>query len=103
MPLIELVPPRVLPRGHCSLAASRTGLAFAEEVPVDLSIVENAQNTGGDMDPDVAVGRPGFEQHNARALFAQSGGHHTPGRAGPDNNVIRIHLFSPTASPTGAL
>src|SRR5207248_10384150 len=29
------------------LAASRTGLAFAEEVPVDLSIVENAQNTGG--------------------------------------------------------
>src|SRR5207302_8099710 len=35
------------------LAAGRSGLGFAEEVPVDLAVIENAQNAGGDMDPDV--------------------------------------------------
>src|SRR5205814_2445953 len=73
------------------LAASRTGLAFAEEVPVDLSIVEDAQNAGGDMDPNVAVGRPGFEQHNLRSVFGEPARHDAAGRAGADNDVIRDH------------
>src|ERR1051326_7141262 len=75
------------------LAAGRAGLAFTEEVPVDLGVVEDAQHAGRHMDPDVAVGRASFEQHTPRPILGEPARAHPAGRAGPDNNVIRVHDF----------
>src|SRR6202011_4974465 len=62
------------------LAAVGAGLAFAEEVPVDLGVVEDAQHPGGNVDHRVAVRGAGFEQYDPSAVLAQAAGHHTAGR-----------------------
>src|SRR5205807_8857261 len=85
------------------LPAIGAGLAFAEVIPVDLGVVEDAQHPGRNMNPDVAVGRPSLEQHDPRAILAEPAGHDATGRAGPDHDiicVICVHIVgTPAADP----
>src|SRR4029077_19140524 len=53
-------------------------LTLAQVIPVDLGVVEDPQHPGRDVDPDVAVGGPGFEQHDARAALGEAGGGGAP-------------------------
>src|SRR5262249_1221419 len=67
-------------------------LALAEKIPIDLRVVEDAQHAGRDVDPDIAVGRPRFQQADARALLAQPRRHDAAGRTGAHDNIVRIHV-----------
>ncbi len=80
-----------------AVAAARLGLA--EEIPVDFGVVEDAQHAGRDMDHRVAVGRPGFEQDDARAVLAQPAGDDAAGRPGANDHVIRFHRAPPCRPP----
>ena len=91
MPLIELVPPSVLPRGHCNRRPPVPGSASLKKFQLILGIVEDAQDAGRDMDHRVAVGRPGFEQDDPRAVLAQPAGDDAAGRPGANDHIIRFH------------
>src|SRR5207248_1336971 len=53
------------------------------------------QHAGRDVDQRVPILPAGLEQHHFRAILGEAAGHHTPGRAGPDHDVICFHHPDP--------
>ncbi len=91
MPLIELEPPSVLPRGQWMRPSGAAGAGLGGVVPVHHRMAQQLQHAGGDVDPGVAVGRAGLQQDDARAGLAQAAGDDAAGRAGADDDVVRFH------------
>ena len=74
--------------------SAQFGERLGLELPGKAGVVDVAVKAGRDMDPRVLVLAAGFEQQDARArIVAQPVGQHTPGRPGPDNDVIELRFL----------
>jgi hypothetical protein len=72
------------------IAARR--IRFAAKAPVDRAVVDVLAEAEGDVDPEVAVLGPGFEQqHTVLRIGAEPVGQHAPGRSGTDDDVVVVH------------
>jgi len=96
MPLIELDPPRVLPRGTGSERAVEVRLRFGIEPPTVPRVVEELHEAHRNIDPHRIVGWAGFQQQDLRVrVLGEPVGHYATGRTSADDDVVVIGHSAP--------
>jgi len=92
MPLIELDPPKTLPRGQDTLRPAALGIGLGLVAPVDRRVGEGLTKAERDMDPAIGVVAAGFEQqHFYRRVFRQPRRDRAAGGAGTDDDEIGLY------------
>src|SRR5215469_10096121 len=72
------------------------GIGLGLEAPSDLLVIEQLHVAHWDVDQRVPVAPASLEQDDADGgVLGQPVGEHTPGRAGADDDVIRLHSVLP--------
>ena len=83
MPLIELEPPSVRPRGHSMRRSPVPCSGSVVKFQLTSGLRSSAQHAGRDVDHRMPVGRPGLEQDDARAVLAQPAATTQPAEPAP--------------------
>ena len=102
MPLIELEPPSVLPRGQWIARPAVPAEPSAQKFQFTTGWCSSFSTPAGNMDPNVAVGRPGLQQDHASTGLGEAAGDDAAGRAGADHHIVRVHVV-PLATLRGTM
>ena len=81
-------------------ASGGAGIGLGGIAPGNRRMVEQFHVAGRDVDQRVQIPSAGFEQYDAAAwIGTQPVGQYAPGRAGPDDHIVRLHCVSSTPLP----